>query len=201
MPELATAGMALWERPFDDLLSEAVAFHGHLCPGQVLGVRMAQTGCRELGFEHPKTVGKRLVIFVEIDRCATDAIQALTGVSVGKRTLKHLDYGKMATTFVDVKRDSAVRIAARDNASVHASEWAPGISGDREIQIVAYRVMPEAALLSIASVRIVPGWLDRRRVRTFCESCGEGINYEREVHAAGRTVCRPCAGDGYYVQR
>jgi formylmethanofuran dehydrogenase subunit E len=94
---------ALAERPFADLLEEAVRFHGHLCPGQVLGVRMALAGCRELGIDRPRSVGKRLVVFVEIDRCATDAIQALTGVSIGKRTLKHLDYGKMAATFADVE--------------------------------------------------------------------------------------------------
>ena len=90
---------SILERPFDDLLREAVAFHGHLCPGQVLGVRMTIAGCRALGFEHPRQAGKRLVVLVEIDRCATDAIEALTGVSLGKRTLKHVDHGKMAATF------------------------------------------------------------------------------------------------------
>ncbi|MBI2544417.1 MAG: formylmethanofuran dehydrogenase subunit E family protein, partial [Candidatus Rokubacteria bacterium] len=89
-------------KPFGELLREAVAFHGHLCPGQVLGVRMAMAGCRALGVAEPKGMGKNLVVFVEIDRCATDAIQAVTGCSLGKRTLKHVDYGKMAATFVNV---------------------------------------------------------------------------------------------------
>lgn len=123
----------------------------------------------------------------------------LTGVSVGKRTLKYLDYGKMAATFVDVERGTAIRVVARDDARAHAPEWVPGITGDRDIQIAAYRLMPEAALLSITPVKILPGWLDRRRVRVFCDSCGEGINYEREVSSAGRTLCRPCVGDAYYV--
>ena len=95
-PAIAFAEAPLAQRPFDELVEEAVAFHGHLCPGQVLGVRMAVTGCREVGIPLPRRAGKGLVVFVEIDRCATDAIQALTGVSLGKRTLKHLDYGKMA---------------------------------------------------------------------------------------------------------
>ncbi len=193
------AGTPLSARPFETLLEAAVAFHGHLCPGQVLGVRMTLAGCRELAIADPKVMGKNLVVFAEIDRCATDAIQALTGVSVGKRTLKLMDYGKMAATFVVVGRYNAVRIVARDEARTRASAWAPLISGDRAIQIAAYRVMPEAALLSIAVVRILPGWLDRRRVRVACESCGEGINYQREIRVDGRTVCRPCAGDRYYI--
>src|SRR3989304_10086580 len=100
-------------RAFDELLAEAIAFHGHLCPGQVLGVRMTMAVCRALGVEEPKSMRKCLVVFVEIDRCATDAIQALTGCSLGKRTLKHLDYGKMAATFVNVSSGDAVRVAAR----------------------------------------------------------------------------------------
>ncbi|MBI3635940.1 MAG: TraR/DksA C4-type zinc finger protein [Candidatus Rokubacteria bacterium] len=160
---------------------------------------MAVAGCREIGIATPKTAGKRLVVFAEIDRCATDAIQALTGVSVGKRTLKHVDYGKMAATFVDVERGTAMRVVARDDARAHAPEWAPGVVGERDTQITAYRAMPEEALLSIMPVKILAGWLDRRRVRVFCDSCGEGINYEREVSSAGRTLCRPCAGDAYYA--
>jgi formylmethanofuran dehydrogenase subunit E len=192
---------ALGEQPFGDLLEAAVRFHGHLCPGQVLGVRMALAGCRELGIDRPRSMGKRLVVFVEIDRCATDAIQALTGVSIGKRTLKHLDYGKMAATFADVETGRAVRVVAREDARVRAGEWAPGIANARQAQIAAYRVMPEPELLVITPVAIVPGWLDRRRVRVSCEACGEGVNYEREVLAGGRTLCRPCAaGERYYAE-
>jgi len=184
---------------FDDLLTRAVDFHGHLCPGQVLGVRMAVAGCRDLGLEHPRREGKRLVVFVEIDRCATDAIQALTGVSVGKRTLKHLDYGKMAATFVDVVTGAAVRVSARDGARALAPEWAAGEPDARLTQIAAYRVMPEPLLLCSAPVAIAPGWLDRRRVRVACEACGEGVNYQREIVRRGRTLCRACAGDCYYT--
>ena len=200
-PAIALAEAPLVERPFDELIEEAVALHGHLCPGQVLGVRMAVAGCREVGIPLPRQAGKGLVVFVEIDRCATDAIQALTGVSLGKRTLKHLDYGKMAATFVNVAGGSAVRLSARDEARALAASYAPGETDARKAQITAYWLMPEAALLSIEPVVVNPGWLDRRRVRVFCEGCGEGINYQREVTVHGRTLCRPCNGERYYVER
>src|SRR5688500_20288253 len=101
---------AIYERPFDTLLDEAVAFHGHLCPGQVLGVRMTVAGCRALGIADPRQAGKRLVVLVEIDRCATDAIQALTGVSLGKRTVTDVDHRKMAETYADTNTGPAGRI-------------------------------------------------------------------------------------------
>lgn len=186
-------------RAFDELLEEAVAFHGHLCPGQVLGVRMAIAGCNALGIEEPKAMGKGLVVFVEIDRCAADAIQAVAGCSLGRRTLKHLDYGKMAATFVNASTGEAVRVVARDDARERASAYAPGIPEPRKAQIAAYRVMPEAELLSLQPVIIQPGWLDRPRVRVSCQLCGEGVNYGLEIVSNGLTLCRPCSGGGYYV--
>jgi len=200
-PAVALAETPLFERPLEQLLDEAVLFHGHLCPGQVLGVRMVMAGCREVGIPFPRRAGKRLVVFVEIDRCATDAIQALTGVSLGKRTLKHLDYGKMAATFVDVAGGTAVRVSARDDARALAALYAAGESDPRRAQTVAYRVMPERDLVRIEPVVVEPGWLERRRVRVFCHQCGEGINYQREVGVSGRLLCRPCSGERYYTQR
>jgi formylmethanofuran dehydrogenase subunit E len=199
MTTTALAEPPLSERSFGALLQEAVAFHGHLCPGQVLGVRMALVGCREAGVARPRSAGKRLVVFVEIDRCATDAIQAVTGVSVGKRTLKHLDYGKMAATFVNVSAGAAVRVVARDEARQMAGEWAVAESDPRRAQTAAYRVMPESELFRIEPVVVRPGWLDRRRVRVSCQACREGINYQREVTVSGRTLCRPCSGERYYT--
>jgi len=186
------------ERSFDDLLAESVSFHGHLCPGQVLGVRMVMAGCREVGIADPRRAGKSLVVVVEIDRCATDAIQALTGVSLGKRTLKHVDFGKMAATFVNRLQRTAVRLVARDSARALAMEIAPTEADPRRAQAAAYRVMPERDLLRIDRVVIAPGVLDRRRVRVLCQGCGEGVNYEREVRTRGRVLCRACAGEGYY---
>jgi formylmethanofuran dehydrogenase subunit E len=190
---------SILERPFDDLLREAVAFHGHLCPGQVLGVRMTVAGCRALAVAHPQQAGKRLVVFVEIDRCATDAIQALTGVSLGKRTLRHVDYGKAAATFVDTVARQAVRVVARDDARALAGAVTPWERDARRAQTAAYRTLPEDRLLRLERVTIEPGWLDRRRARVLCAQCGEGVSYEREVRAGGRVLCRACAGEAYYA--
>jgi formylmethanofuran dehydrogenase subunit E len=186
-------------RELDELLAEAVAFHGHLCPGQVLGVRMAQAGCRGIGVDDPRAAGKALVVFVEIDRCATDAIQVLTGVSLGKRTLKYLDYGKTAATFVHVDTGRAVRVSAREDARERAARLAVAGTDRRRAMLAAYRVMSEADLLTLAPVVIAPGWLDRPRVRVLCEACGEGVNYEREVRVNARTLCRGCAAPSYYL--
>jgi formylmethanofuran dehydrogenase subunit E len=190
---------AIYDRAFDELLDEAVAFHGHLCPGQVLGVRMTVAGCRGLGLPHPRQAGKRLVVFVEIDRCATDAIQALTGVSLGKRTLKHVDHGKTAATFVDTTTGAAVRVAAREEARELARALVPGEPDLRRAQTVAYRTLDEASLLALAPVAVDPAWLGRRRRRVRCASCGEGVTYEREVRVGDRTLCRACAGERYYT--
>ena len=108
--------------PFEKLLKESIKIHGHLCPGQVLGVRMSMLGLREIGIEDPKGKDKKnIIVFVEIDRCATDAIQSVTGCSLGKRSLKFLDYGKMAATFLNLKTGNAVRILAIPFRSASAS--------------------------------------------------------------------------------
>ena len=95
-------------------LAAAAEAHGHLCAGQVLGVRLAMLGLQKLGIEDPRGKDrKRLVTFVEIDRCATDAVGLVTGCRLGKRALKFRDWGKMAATFVDLSTGKAVRIAAK----------------------------------------------------------------------------------------
>ena len=185
-------------RNFDDLLAEAVSFHGHLCPGQVLGVRMALAGCRAVGVDSPRGAGKSFVVIAEIDRCATDAIQALTGVSLGKRTLKFVDFGKMAATFVNTARGIAMRVVAREEARAHAMRLVPAETDPREAQVLAYRVMNEHALLSVTPVSVNAALLGRPRVRVVCQVCGEGVNYAREIHREGLVLCRACAGEAYY---
>jgi len=182
-------------RSLEELLNESSASHGHRCAGQVLGVRLAMAGCREVGIDEPKGC-KKLVVLVEIDRCATDAIQAVTGCSLGKRTLKFLDYGKMAATFVNTETQRAVRVLAKDNARELARLFAPGAATPGEAQKQAYAAMPEELLFSIQPARIniaeenMPGF---RGVRVICASCGEGINLRREVRVGERTLCIPCA--------
>jgi formylmethanofuran dehydrogenase subunit E len=186
---------------FGELLAESAALHGHICPGQVLGVRMAQRGCRELGIVNPREERKRMVVYVEIDRCATDAIQVVTGCKLGKRTLKYVDYGKLAATFVDLHTGRAVRVVAREDAREKATLWhRPGWT-KHEAEAVAYKAMPDEALFEVENVVVqiplgdMPG-PPRRRV--ICDECGEGVNDCREVMVAGRVLCRSCAYGGYY---
>jgi formylmethanofuran dehydrogenase subunit E len=186
-------------RSFEELLKESSAIHGHHCAGQVLGVRMAIVGCRDVQIDEPKGC-KKLLVYVEMDRCATDAVQAVTGCSLGKRTLKFLDYGKMAATFVNLETRRAVRVLAKDDARLAAPQYARDAASPREAQKQAYVVMPEATLFSVQPVTVqipeenMPGF---RSARVYCEECGEGINLRREVQIAGRTLCVPCAYGGF----
>jgi formylmethanofuran dehydrogenase subunit E len=188
-------------RDLQALLEEAAAAHGHLCPGQVLGVRMALAGCHALGIEEPNG-SKRLLVYLEIDRCAADAISTVTGCRLGKRTLKHVDYGKMAATFVDTVTGRAVRVVAREEAREQAAVYAPDVHGDQHrAQEIAYAAMPDEELFMLQEVRLAVREEDRpgppvSRVR--CSRCGEGINDRREVHIDGHVLCRACAGPAYY---
>lgn len=183
------------------LLAESAAFHGHICPGQVLGVRMAMRGCDELGIANPKEEPKRLVVYVEIDRCATDAIQVVTGCKLGKRTMKYMDYGKLAATFLDLHTGNAVRLVAREDAREKAALFPSQGQTKYEIQSDAYKVMRDEELFQMERVklRIPPEDMPGPTVnRVLCEECGEGINDRREVMVAGRLLCRACAYGHYY---
>ncbi len=191
----------------DDYLREAEVAHGHLCAGQVLGVRLAMLGLEKLGIEDPRGKDrKRLVTFVEIDRCATDAISLVTGCRLGKRALKFRDWGKMAATFVDlgikdVSTGKAIRIAAKESAKALARAMHPEIESKNQQQMLAYREMAEDDLFTKQWVKVelpaeeFPGYKGERIV---CAECGEGINFRREVVRDGRVLCRACAGEQYY---
>jgi formylmethanofuran dehydrogenase subunit E len=186
----------------DDYLREAEQAHGHLCAGQVLGVRLAMLGLEELAMEDPRGKDrKRLVTFVEIDRCATDAIAVVTGCRLGKRALKFRDWGKMAATFVDVSTGKAIRIAAKESSKALARSMHPEIENKNQQQMLAYREMAEDDLFTQQWVKVElpaeesPGYKGERIV---CAECGEGINFRREVLRDGRVICRACAGERYY---
>ena len=201
-------------RSLDELLREAEVAHGHLCAGQVLGVRMAMLGCARLGIDDPLGKDrKRLVTFVEIDRCATDAIAVVTGCRLGKRALKFRDWGKMAATFVELLPESdvaaggervkrAVRVAARESSKERAREIYPELDKNAA-QMKAYRELPDEELFIEEWVKVT---LDAREFpgyksgRVVCAECGEGINYDREILREGRALCAGCAdvGGRYY---
>src|SRR5664279_4665653 len=124
---------------FERLLQESVQIHGHLCPGQVLGVKMSILGLREIGIKDPKGKDrKRIIVFVEMDRCATDAVQSVTGCSLGHRTMKFMDYGKMAATYVNLKTGKAVRVIAKEESRQTAKEYFPEIENKYAAQLEAY---------------------------------------------------------------
>jgi formylmethanofuran dehydrogenase subunit E len=188
-------------KSLEEYLTLAAERHKHLCPGQVLGVRMAMLGLASLGITDAAANAGRLVTFVEIDRCATDAVGLVTGCSLGRRSLKYIDYGKVAATFVDLKTGAAVRICARDDSRLKAKEMFPEIAKPYRQQLEAYKMMDDADLFTVqnVTVQIAPEDLPGGpRSRVACDSCGEGINNGREVRREGRVLCRACAGDPYY---
>jgi len=177
--------------------------HGHLCAGQILGLRMALHGMNLLELADPAGADRqRLVTFVEIDRCVTDAISVVTGCRLGKRALKFRDFGKVAATFVDVREGRAVRILARESARERARQLYPDVAGRRRQQMLAYRHMTGEELFQVQWVRVplaaedLPGYKGPRPV---CAQCGEPISFRREVVRDNRTVCRACAGERYYT--
>lgn len=186
----------------EELIERARLAHGHMCAGQVLGVRMAMLGCRLIGIEDPRGADRKsLLVFVEIDRCAADAINTVTGCRLGKRTLKFHDYGKLAATFLNLKTNEAVRVVARDESREAADHAFPEIDNRYERQLRAYRFLPEDELFKIERVAVEVAAQDqpgRPVSRVLCDECGEGINDRREVTRDGRTFCRACAGEAYY---
>ena len=189
-------------KSLDEYLRDAEQAHGHLCAGQVLGVRMAMLGLSKLSIDDPHGRDrKRLVTFVEIDRCATDAIAVVTGCRLGKRALKFRDWGKMAATFVDVTTGKAIRIAAKESSKQLARTMHPELPDKNQQQMLAYREMPEDDLFTKQWVKVemppeeFPGYKGERIV---CAECREGINFRREVERDGRVLCRACAGEPYY---
>jgi formylmethanofuran dehydrogenase subunit E len=189
-------------KSFDEYVAMAAEAHGHICAGEILGLRMALYGLELLGIDDPTGAGrKRLVTFVEIDRCVTDAIPVVTGCRLGKRALKFRDFGKVAAAFCDLETGRAVRVVARESAKQRAREMYPEIAAKNEQQMRAYREMPAGELFERQWVRValgpeeLPGY---KAPRAVCAGCGEGINFKREVERGGRVLCRSCAGERYY---
>jgi len=187
-------------KTLEEYLKLAEVAHGHLCAGQVLGVRLAMLGMRELGIQDPVKERKRLVTYVEIDRCVTDAVALVANCRLGKRSLKFFDWGKVAATFVDLNSGRGVRVAARESSKQRAREMFPEMDKDAGQQ-KAYALLPDEELFETnwCTVEVRPEDLPGfKGPRVVCAQCGEGINFKREVAVNGRTLCRSCAGEKYY---
>lgn len=190
---------------FAALLEESGRIHGHLCPGQVLGVKMSIRGLEEIGISDPRGKDRKiLMIFVEIDRCATDAIQSVTGCSLGKRTMKFWDYGKMAATFLNLETGRTVRVVARDDIRDRAAEISAGAENKYQAQLELYKLLPPEDLCHLQEVQVelrpqdLPG---RPLRRVQCDRCGEYVQDMREINNNGEVLCLPCAQGGYYRLR
>jgi formylmethanofuran dehydrogenase subunit E len=190
-------------KPFEALLATSAAAHGHLCPGQVVGVRMAILGCRLIGLDDPTSDDqiKKLIVYVEMDRCAGDAVAHVTGAKLGRRSLKFVDYGIMAATFVNLETEKAFRVISTEEARDLACQYAPEISEKYKQQLEAYKRMPDSVLFRVQQVEVVFSEFDlpgptRRKVS--CSRCGQIVRDHREVVVNGANLCRPCAHGAYY---
>ncbi len=188
---------------FDKLLEGSAKEHGHLCPGQVVGVRMALLGLELIGLENPKETRdiKKIIVYVEIDRCATDAISYVTGVKLGRRSLKFKDFGIMAATFVNLETNQAYRIVSTESSRSIAKSYASHIEDPHEQQLEAYKVMPLSDMFEVEKVHIeikasdMPG---PAGYKTACDVCGIIIRDAKEVRVNEKALCHYCADTTYY---
>jgi formylmethanofuran dehydrogenase subunit E len=188
---------------FETLLKGSAEAHGHLCPGQVVGVRMAMLGCELIGLDNPSCLPqiKKLIVYVEIDRCATDAISFVTGVKLGRRSLKFVDNGIMAATFVNLETGKAFRIRSTEKSRKLAAEYAPEVVDPHQQQLKAYKQMPSDVLFEIQEVTVkipvndIPG---PTRFKATCINCGVVVRDKKEVYQNEKILCRSCAFGAYY---
>ena len=188
---------------FEDILSASVKNHGHFCPGQVVGVRMAMLGCRLIGLDNPRQDNqiKKLIVYVEMDRCAADAVAYVTGAKLGRRSLKYVDYGIMAATFLNLETNQAYRIISTEESRDLINKYAPEFNDKTTQEIEAYKRMPESILFRIQKVHVAMSEFDLpgpTRKKVTCEGCGQVVRDNREVQINGKPYCRPCAHGAYF---
>lgn len=181
--------------------------HNHLCPRQVLGVRIGLRGLRELGLTDCKGLPrftnerKRLLTIVETDGCGLDGIAVATDCAVGRRTLRVLDFGKVAATLVDTRSRRAVRVSPSTDSRELAKQYAPEARSRWHSYLHAYQLIPDQELLKVEEVALtqsIDEIISKPGARAVCANCGEEIINEREVVVDGQALCRSCSGDAYY---
>ncbi len=188
---------------FETLLKGSAEAHGHLCPGQVVGVRMAKLGCELIGLDDPQNLPqiKKIIVYVEIDRCATDAISYVTGVKLGRRSLKFVDNGIMAATFVNLETNRAFRIYSTEESRELAIKYGPTTKDKHIQQLEAYKIMPLEELFIVEEVKVeipiyeMPG---PTRFKAVCQQCKVVVRDKKEVKKKGQILCRPCAFGTYH---
>jgi len=188
---------------FENMLAGSAKAHGHLCAGQVIGVRMAMLGCRLIGLDDPwkREQIKKLIVYVEMDRCAADSVAYVTGAKLGRRSLKYRDYGIMAATFINLETGQAYRIISTEESRKLVRLYAPEFKEKVTQQIEGYKRMPDTVLFRIQKVTVslsefeLPG---PTRKKITCSRCGQVVRDNREVIIDGRPYCKPCAQGAYF---
>lgn len=182
------------------LLEKSSRGHSHLCPRQILGVRIGLRGMKALQLEANRN-SKRLLIITETDGCFADGLSAATNCTVGHRTLRVEDYGKAAATFVDTRTGRAIRVAPVTDIRERASAFITDELRHYFAQMQAYQTMPDEELLIVQEVFLntsIEHIISRPGIRVNCDICGEEIMNEREIIHEQNVLCRACAGVGYY---
>ena len=185
----------------DELCRLSAGRHDHLCPKQVLGVRIGVAALERFGVG-PRPEGKRFLVFVETDGCFASGVEAATGAAVDHRTLRVEDCGKLAATIVDTTSGEAYRFVPKSGVRTLGCCYAPEAANEYQAQILGYQRMPIEELCDVTAVCLkvpVKRIVSMPGRRTVCAVCGEEIINEREVVVDGKTLCKTCAGDGYYV--
>lgn len=165
---------------------------------------MGMLGCRLIGLDEPTRHDqiKKLIVYVEMDRCTADAVAHVTGVKLGRRSLKFMDYGIMAATFLNLETGLAYRVVSTEDARSLVSSYAPEINQKYPQQLEAYKQMPNSVLFRVQQVEVavpdedLPG---PTRYKATCSRCGQVVRDRREVIMDGRTLCKPCAGTPYFL--
>jgi formylmethanofuran dehydrogenase subunit E len=190
---------------FETLLKGSSKAHGHLCPGQIVGVRMAMLGCRLIGLTEPTRIDqiKKLIVYVEMDRCTADAVAYVTGVKLGRRSLKFMDYGIMAATFLNLETYMAFRVISTEEARDLAPVYAYEIPEKYPQQLEAYKRMPDSVLFRTQKVRVDMSEYDLpgpTRKKVSCSKCSQVVRDNREVIQNDHILCKPCAQGAYFSE-
>lgn len=183
-----------------EILENSSSRHRHLCPRQVLGARIGLAGAAALGLNVPRH-DKRLLVIIETDGCFADGVEAATGCTMGHRTLRLEDYGKIGATFIDVKTETAVRIYPQLDVREKARLYALEEPRRYYAQLVGYQRIPDEELLIRQQVRLlapVTQLISRAGKRVNCGVCGEEIINEREEWRDNLPLCQACTGSAYY---
>jgi formylmethanofuran dehydrogenase subunit E len=174
-------------------LSEVIAFHGHFCPGLTIGYRMALIGLRELGVERARD--EELVAICENDACGIDAVQYLTGCTLGKGNLILRDNGKQVITFGRRSDNRMIRVSLRHGALDDVEAASP--EERRRIMIERLQEAPEDRLFEVRWVETALPAKARIFKSVQCAGCGEGVMEARVRLREGQPLCPDCYGEPY----